>query len=359
MEKGSRKLEEFDSFVEKISAKDRIALFFDNDPDGISSAVITAIALKRIRGRAPETIRHVHHSEFGKFGKIASAKKFDVIIILDLPLDSFPKVAKTLEKRGRVLNIDHHGLYREISSKNTLLLKPQFYSEIEPSRYPTAKMCFDLFSRRTGLPDLDWITAIGIIGDHAWGQWGAFLKKTEKNWGISEKELYAVENILAAFLALREGKETEVVRFLLKSDGPKEFLESDFAECVKEFDAEVEKERGIALKKVERDKKHKLLFYRFRPKFRVKNAVISALSYKYPDWNVIVAEEDNTEVLRVSARRQDFGLSMGKLLEESVKGIRGARGGGHVPAAGATMRKKDLRKFRKNLVRVLEEGGAE
>lgn len=353
--KGKAKLLEFDAFVKAIPVKARIGLFFDTDPDGIASAIIAAKALRKMRGRVPEVIVPVHHSDFGEFGRIASEFRFDVAVIMDLPLDSIPKTAKVLERRARILNLDHHKFHSEISSERTLLIKPQMISKIEPSRYPTAKMCFDLFSRLADVSELDWIAATGIIGDHAWEKWEGFIRKTAKRWKMKRKDLFRAKGIADAFLSMKEDRAKELLGFLLKAKGPREFLKSRFAIHVEEFEKELEIELAIAKKEAERNKGANLIFYCFRPKFNLKNALISELSLENPEKNVVIVEDCGKSTLRASARRQDFKLSMAELMENAVKGIKGGRGGGHVPAAGASIPRKSLGRFKAELIRILSE----
>ena len=52
----------------------------------------------------------------------------------------------------------------------------------------------------------------------------------------------------------------------------------------------------------------------------------------------------------LSARRQDRKKDMGKLLHDSVYGLPDGNGGGHVPAAGASLLRQDYPEFKKRLL---------
>jgi len=58
----------------------------------------------------------------------------------------------------------------------------------------------------------------------------------------------------------------------------------------------------------------------------------------------------NSSFLKISARNQKGKRDMNKLLGESVKGLEEATGGGHPKAAGGTFLKKDLEKFKQNIL---------
>jgi hypothetical protein len=55
--------------------------------------------------------------------------------------------------------------------------------------------------------------------------------------------------------------------------------------------------------------------------------------------------------MKVSAKNQSGNEDMAKLLMKGIEGLEESTAGGHVPAAGARFLKKDLQKFKENILR--------
>ena len=59
--------------------------------------------------------------------------------------------------------------------------------------------------------------------------------------------------------------------------------------------------------------------------------------------------------LRFSARRQDCKVKVNDLLVEAVKGIPDSNAGGHAPAAAGSIPRQYAKKFKNNVIAILEK----
>ncbi|MDO8634010.1 MAG: DHH family phosphoesterase, partial [archaeon] len=197
-----KKLEEFTSFARDLGPSDRIAVLHDSDADGISAAVICARAIERLRGSPPdlvitqkkrkvsieqETVKKLRQNRINKF------------ITLDLAVDQGPKEFKPIEKFAEILVIDHHKVYNDLSSKKTVFVKASELSKkIEPSKYATSKLVFDLFSKVTDLSDLDWVACVGMVGDFSVNAWKGFVRHVLKAKKLSMSQIKGCTDLVNA-----------------------------------------------------------------------------------------------------------------------------------------------------------------
>ena len=75
----------------------------------------------------------------------------------------------------------------------------------------------------------------------------------------------------------------------------------------------------------------------------------------YPDKTLIFLQHRGDGFVSFSARRQDFKIKCNELLENAVKGLKGAGAGGHVPAAAGRIKEKDLPEFKKRVLSMLSK----
>lgn len=108
-------------------------------------------------------------------------------------------------------------------------------------------------------------------------------------------------------------------------------------------------ERNLKGFKKKKEKIGKVTYYQFYPKYPIKSAVITELSFKNPKRTFIFACPKLKNIISLSARNQTGKVKMNDLLQECTKGFKGASAGGHDKASGATIQRKDLKKFKKNL----------
>jgi single-stranded DNA-specific DHH superfamily exonuclease len=102
-------------------------------------------------------------------------------------------------------------------------------------------------------------------------------------------------------------------------------------------------------------KSEELIFYKFKPPFEIKSALIDSLTLKYPDKTLIIFQDLGEKNIRFSARRQDFKVKMNELLEAAVKGIPGANAGGHIPASAGAVPRAQFTVFKENVLEILKK----
>ena len=95
-----------------------------------------------------------------------------------------------------------------------------------------------------------------------------------------------------------------------------------------------------------------LVIYYVKPKYKVSSSLSTILNLQYFKDNTIllIAEYDDKEYLEISARDQRCIIKLNELLRECIKDSDGSSAGGHIPAAGARIKKKDLGIFKKRLI---------
>lgn len=355
-------LSEFDKFAKSITPEDNVAILTDSDTDGITAGAITFRAVQKLAGKQPKLVvigRPESQSSRAdvlkhSFDKVLKRLGITVFICCDISLDQSPRkeLAETIAKNARVLNIDHHKVYGQLKCKNCLVVKPQFFSKKNPTYYCAAKMSFDLFSRVVDLREFQWMAALGIFGDFGVKEWKKFYNAALKKTGISNSRIVEMHEILGAVKAIEERRLDKCFESLL-AEKPKKALRK-FLNVRKRFLGELARLGRDFFKNAEHFGEISLYFYVLKSKFQICGSLINELSQKIPESTVIVCQREDGFV-KMSARRQDGKVAMNALVEEAVKGLKDAMGGGHAPAAGAKVRAKDLAKFRKKVVEILQK----
>jgi single-stranded DNA-specific DHH superfamily exonuclease len=361
--------ERIDRFLMSFSPKEKIAIVHDYDPDGLSSAVIMNRLIERLRGRPVDAHFTPPHGSKNTIApevfKELRRKKADKVIFTDLGIHEDAAAVKKLEKQCEILIIDHHRFFRDISSERTALAMPQLLADdIEPSRYASSKIAYDLANRHAGLEDSDWIAAIGTISDMAGSAWPDFLaqvfakhqlRPNPKDWFKSD--LGSVSGMLFAAMAIDERNVKYCFDVLMKTAKPQDVLkDKKLASLRKVFDKEINAWVAQASKRMEKHDNLKLIWYEISPKYHINSPVATILSLKpqYQDWAILIIEKEKG-VAGCSGRCQSQRVPMNVLLKDATKGLKDAAGGGHVPAAGAHMRTQDLGVFKQRILDALSK----
>ena len=356
--KHNSKFREFSAFIKGISKKDRVAVIFDSDADGLTSAVITAKAIERLRGKKPDlmyTQGHgpvsIHTETIAKLQK----KKINKLITLDLAVDQNSETIKQAENFADVLIIDHHKIYKDLSSKKTTFLKAHYFASIDPSRYPTSKFSYDLFNELTDLSDISWCACIGLVGDYAYKQWGSFLKSNTKKHKLTFDGIGKIVGLVGAVESIDRSKMVKLFDEFYNAKNPKSLLKSKYFKYRKKMETELDRIIGEFVLNSEKIDELELIFYEFKSKYSVKSAVIDTLTKRYPEKTLVVLQDIGKNILMISARRQDFKYKMNEMFEHATKPLKEGYGGGHIPAAGGKIRKVDRKKFKENVMKYLRK----
>ena len=116
-------------------------------------------------------------------------KGVTVLITTDMALDQYPKPIEEVSSFAKVIIIDHHKIYSDINSDRICMIKAEYVDEsIVAAKYPTAKLCYDLFSRVVDMSKYDWISCIGVISDIASEQWKDFVNEVFAKYKVEWKD---------------------------------------------------------------------------------------------------------------------------------------------------------------------------
>ena len=96
-----------------------------------------------------------------------------------------------------------------------------------------------------------------------------------------------------------------------------------------------------------------LYYFYSAPTFNITSVISTAVSFEQMGKTVVVVApiEGDPDYLKISARNQGKVEDMSALLNKGIEGLENATAGGHKPAAGGRIMKKDLNKFKDNLLK--------
>jgi single-stranded DNA-specific DHH superfamily exonuclease len=343
----------FRELMKEIKNK-RSAVIHDSDADGVCSAVISAVALKRISKKEP-LIFHQNPGEITITEHTLSElkeKKIEFVVIVDLSVDQNPEPLKEIESFARILVLDHHKKYNEINSNKTLMIKSQDLSGEEGSKYPASKLCFDLFSELVNLNDLDWIACIGLIGDNAYMEWKDFVDGVIQKYSLEKEKdlLFKAPQLIEAIETMDYSKLKDLIFILLHAKKPKDIMKKDLLVELEEMQKEVDYWMNEFNEKKEVFPEKELIYFEIRPQHSIKSALINKISEKFPNKTIVLVQDFGEEHVYFSARRQDFKVKVNDLLEKSISGIPDSTAGGHIPAAAGKIPREYLKEFKKKLI---------
>ncbi len=348
---------------ELIIHSKKIALIFDLDTDGVCSAKIVFEAINRMQ----KDIDDFFPSPSGNINDeplINGLKNSnpDLLIIVDdeLRKDSF--IAKNFN--FNILVIDHHSIQDLPDKENIHYYNPKIFGD--ESYVPASKYCFDIFSKIVDINDLDWVACVGIIADSGAVHHKDFIKKVFSKYGeepkIDKDYLsdsffgYLGDIINSGKIAKGNDGSLLALKVLRDSSSPKDLLEKSFElrnlcdeinlylkEVCEDFEAKKEEYKELDL-----------FFYSFNPKYKIGSVLSTIVSFKHPNKTVVIFSK-KPKIVSISYRRQDKLVDMNALARESIKGLKSAGGGGHIPAAGGHVQFRDLNMVKRNIISYLKK----
>ncbi|MCF7798607.1 DHH family phosphoesterase [Candidatus Woesearchaeota archaeon] len=351
----TKNVHNFIAFIQSLSPTSRIAAVHDTDPDGMSSAVLLKKGLEKLNFKLELNIPK-HHGERNIHDELLKELKehnIDTVIYLDIAAETYPDI-KRLENY-KVLVLDHHPTIKDIPVNFTIIKPESLQDELDNHQFCTAELVYRLFSELTSMEELQWLACVGIIGDSCYKPRKNFVDKV-----LTENKVHIKPNIF-------DTEFSDVTEFCSYADcvGTKHAYKTVFEslyyakeykqaiESLKEF-APVKTEIHRALDNFEKEKEvhGNIIFYNFQSDYYINSVVSTILSHNNtkPSTTLLVAQEVGS-FMKISARRQDMKENMGKLLQKATKHLPDATGGGHIPAAGATVRKEDFNDFKKNILK--------
>ncbi len=334
---------DFIDFLNSVNKRDRIAIISHNDLDGLVSVLLVSEILK-FKKMKIKSLNFINYKR-GMLKELHSNlvnKKINKVFILDINVSSDYEGFEELRNEFDIFLIDHHP--SEIKGKN--IIKTQTEDCVAFVIYEVAKKLFDL-------KKWNWLVCSTMISEFSYNDKSNFnfIKKsypevTEEN--INDSVPGKVSKEIASALIYFKGKEKKVFHLLLKNKIKKfrkyhKIIEKEIENTVKKFkeNAEFYPEKN-------------LYFYYYTPKFSMTSVVVTILSVENGDKTfVFVSDVDNNpEFVKVSARNQGGKEDINLLMKKGIEDLENATAGGHFKASGARFMKKDLEKFKKNILNI-------
>lgn len=338
----------FLEFLDSINKNDKVAILTHNDLDGIASAIFMEEILKnkKINIKLIKFLNYKKGMLFNVISKLNS-EKISKVFLLDLgidvnDLDNF----EMFRKKFDVFLIDHHPFNKDIKNTKNIIKTESG----DCAAYIVYELGENLFKRKKW----DWLVCAAIIADMAYRKKETleFVKKIYPNVNeenIGNSEIGELSKTISSALICYKDNLKKVYDLIKKED-----LKS-LKNCRVIIDNELDKQIKNLKKEAEFYSKEKICFYMFKSKFNITSIISTLVSIEKPDFTFIIIQNKGDGTLGVSARNQNKTLDMNLLMQNAIKGLKNAVGGGHVAAAGATFMKKDLEKFKENILEDLKQ----
>ncbi len=356
----------FKEYVARISTTDRIAVYTGPDVDGLSSAAITSEAIRRIRGKPIDLFIYEESNRPGLTQsnslKISDCQ-INKLVVLDISIDNAPDETIEVMRGLDTLVLDHHLTVRDLNKEGILFVKPEYFSKVEPVRYPSSKMTYDLFGKVVSLGDLDWISALGIMSDGAYDVWSEHVDKVAEKQGIKyrkgevwKSDLGKAVTVLNRALLYDSKNAPECLEALASSKSPRDLIDSGIRRYKHEIDEEIKRLEDDFRMKRRLSEDGKTMYYEFNSPFGVCSTLSTILGYNYmkPSDNLVVVQVKKDKCV-VNLRRNDKKVNLASIARIAVDGLPDSSGGGHIPAAGAEIRMEDLPEFKKRILELLSK----
>ncbi len=339
---GSKK--EFLDFLNAINNRDRVGILTHNDLDGIASAIFLQKILEN-RGINLEFIDFLTYKK-GMFDlAISKIKKKSVnkLFLADLAADSSDLEGfEKLRGEADSFLIDHHPIHHDLKDKKNIIKT----NSTDCASITIYNLGINLFDSN----EWGWLACAGIIADVSYHNQEnlKFIQKIypkvskDNIWDSIPGEI--TKKITSALIYYNKNLK-KVYDFILKKDlnafnKVHQIVDDEIQIYSKRFKKEAEFFPG-------RD----LYFYYVNPELNITSILSSIVSFEEPDKSFVLASDINKNFMKISARNQSGKEDMNLLMKRAIKNLENATGGGHSKAAAARIMKKDLGKFKENILR--------
>lgn len=326
-------------FIKNIK-NDKVALISHIDLDGITAAKIVNEVVNA------EEIKFVEYEELNKnlVGELRK-KGFKKIIFTDLYIKD-KGFMNSLEEFAEILILDHHRAPDWNSNKTVFIKGVEGYS--------AGYLCYHLLSKIKNLEELDWLVACSCISDFCHIKPKDWLEKIFRKYGDSLMYERSYVRKSGKFWDLQYNISMALIYFKQNKKMRKAYdsIGKDFGDIgiLNKHSDDIKKEIVWVINEF-KNKKEEIkdgYFFEANPKFSI-NSIVSSILSGTDIHKVFVIIKPEIDFFRVSVRRQDKELDCNAFLQDLLKDLSDADGGGHVAAAGGHFMKKDLPKFRKRL----------
>jgi len=194
------------------------------------------------------------------------------------------------------------------------------------------------------------------VADGAYRTWKEFIEQAMRRNDIAitpdifDSKIGLVARIIGSAILFDQRNTKRVFSEVMSAKCPSDILNSPIKEFDEKITSELElwisehKQKAMFFQELE------LVFYVIHPRYPINSPLSTILSHKYyPQMTLVVVHDSGDPILGVSVRRQDYKMDCPSLVRAAVAGLKDAAGGGHIPAAGAKIRREDLERFLENL----------
>lgn len=346
---------DFDRISSLLHCKGKKILLYHTDSDGISSAVLI---LKFFSGF--ELIPMDGPIMDDKFVTGLIAKKPELLLVLDIPIDQEWKKVERLQKQSpgtRMLIIDHHIPEKNLNSAKNVHINPRFERNVY---VPASALVYGLLEKLgKDVKPFIWIAAIGVIGDYAFEDCKDLLDECMKVYpeiGKDPKSSRLAEisdGMMSAVVLHGDRGVRKSLEILLQADNFASLLNNRYiAGCKKKVTGEIKSVLSDFKKNAKEYPDLDLFIYRIRSRLNIASTISTMLAEKHPD-KIILVTKHGKQYVKISARYQAGAINLSDLLKRTVAGI--GFGGGHEKAGGALVGKNHMREFERRLLARITE----
>jgi len=351
-------MQKLKDYIDSIKQGDNLCILYHAYcADGLCSAVIIKKAIERILNlKINNIISYTTYEiteEIIEYFKKNNIKK---AIFTDLSIDVKPEMVKKAEENIELLIIDHHQYQYDLNSERTIFIHAsEINKEIDSSKYPASKLVYDLFSELTDLEDLDWISVIGLISDMGYNTWKDFCDNILKKYKIETKEtifrtqIGKAKGTLSTALMFTDIKTEKILKILEEAKNYNDIINNDY---LKKLQKKANEELNKWIENRNKAEKYdRLVIYEIKPKLHISSTLSTILSMEFfkDKTLIVITDISGTQELIISARDQSRKINLNEFLKEATKDLPESTAGGHIPAAGAKIRREDLEKFKENI----------
>lgn len=323
--------------------------FFDNDADGLCSFLLLQRSLGRGKGIAVKSFPALDITYFRRVLELNS----DYVFILDKPLvsnDFFEEIHKI---NVPVVWIDHHEI-----DKNEIPTYVNYYNPLYnkyKSNNPVTMLCYDLIDKGRKNEDL-WIAIVGCIADSILPDFYSDFLTKYPDLGIKTKSAFdvlyksgigQVAKVLGNGLKDKTSNVILMLKFLMKVKSPYEVLEetnTNYSMHKRSNEINLKYEKLLTKAKEFGKGNSKFLFFKYSGDLSISSELSNELQYLFPEKYVVVVYVNGLKA-NLSLR----GKNIREKFEKVIKGVEGARGGGHCDAVGGQMPIESLEEFKEKL----------
>lgn len=321
-------------FIKKIKPEEKVLLMYHSDTDGICSAVLMILGLKKLGIKIKKSVYVNTPLTIPKNGM-----KFDKIIILDVPIGT----TECLPKK-KILVFDHHPS-QDINSKNIVFVNPRLGNK--KIYQPVSYLVYRFFSQFIDMKKYEWIAVLGTIADFGYEDCKDLTKKyiSRKPKNLKKTKLGKLSDRFNSYINYAGVK--EALRLLLSLNSLRELKKNKKVEHAHfKFEKKLKKVKENFLENAEFYKK--LIFGIIKTKERrIGSSLSSVLSIENKN-KVIIIAVNKGKFYNVHARNHWGKFDLGKLMKKCCD----LEGGGHPRAGGGKVR--DLEKFKKCILREIK-----